>query len=273
MSIAKKMQLYKYVTMDRLKNILIDHTIRFTQPGAFNDPFELVPRLVVPEGYVRQGRVSYEFSLAAPRRPIEFDYTKADEERCHDRHSRELRESLDAHVGFLSLSKTWKSLPMWAHYAEAFAGAVIEFDGNHEFFEWTFEVQYSRDRPIRDVTLYFEEEIPISEVCDKSIEWRFEKEVRVARNLMDCKLKGMSGNFPVYVADVPPECIRGVILGERVDNLECKEIYDLIEESRITGDRAVIDHWTYALDRTPFKLSGPKQSWFTFRNYRNFPSL
>ena len=267
------MKLYKYVTMDRLKHLLIDHTIRFTQPGAFNDPFELVPRLLAPKGYVPQGEVSYEFSLAAPRRPIDVCYTKDDEDRCHDHHSRELRESLDVHVGFLSLSKTWKSLPMWAHYAGAFAGAVIEFDGSHEFFEWAFEIQYSRGRPIRDAELYLNERIPIAELCDKSIEWGFEKEVRVARNLMDCQTKGMDGNFPIYVEHVPPECIRGVILGERVDNLGCKEIYDLIEERQITGDRAVIDHWTYTLDRKPFKLSGPKQSWFTLRNYRHFPSL
>ena len=267
------MKLYKYVTIDRLKQVLVDHTIRFTQPGAFNDPFELVPRLSVPKGYVPQGEVSYEFSLAALRRPIDVDYTKVDEDRCSDHHSRELRRSLDGHVGFLSLSKTWKSLPMWAHYADAFAGAIIEFDGNHEFFERAFEIQYSRRRPIRELTLYLNEQIPIAEVCDKSIEWRFEREVRVARNLMDCQLKGMSGNYPIYVVHVPPECIRGLILGERVDNLACKEIYDLIEESRIAGDRAVIDHWTYTLDRMPFKLSGTRQSWFTFRNYRHFPSL
>ena len=267
------MTLYKYVTLDRLKQILVDNTIRFTQPGAFNDPFELVPRLSVPKGYVPQGEVSCEFSLAAPRRPIDVDHPKVDEDRCSDHHSRELRKALDGHVGFLSLSQTWKSLPMWAHYADAFAGAVIEFDGNHEFFSWAFEIQYSRHRPIRDLTLYLNEQIPIAEVCDKSIEWGFEREVRVARNLLDCQLKGMSGDFSICMMHVPPECIRGVILGERVDNLACKEIYDLIEESRITGYRAVIDHWTYTLTRMHLKLSGTGKSWFTFRNYRHFPSL
>ena len=162
---------------------------------------------------------------------------------------------------------------MWAHYADAFTGAVIEFDGNHEFFEWAFEIEYSPHRPIRDVTLYLNERIPIAEVCDKSIEWRFEEEARVARNLLDCQQEGMSGDYPIYVMHVPRECITGVILGERVGNLACKEIYDLIEESRITGYRAVINHWIYTLDRMPFKLTGPKQSWLTFRNCRHFPSL
>ena len=46
--------LYKYVSIERLREILIDHKIRFTQPSAFNDPFELVPRLSVPKGLVPQ---------------------------------------------------------------------------------------------------------------------------------------------------------------------------------------------------------------------------
>ena len=124
--------LYKYVTMDRLKKILVDHKMRFTQPSAFNDPFELVPLLLVPKGAVPQGQRNYEFSLSAPRRPIDID-TKGAEDRCSDDHSRDLRESLDREVGFLSLSRTWKSLSMWAHYADNYAGAVIEFDGSHEF--------------------------------------------------------------------------------------------------------------------------------------------
>jgi hypothetical protein len=40
--------LYKYVSIEILEKIL-DGTIRFTQPSAFNDPFELLPE-------VRDGR-------------------------------------------------------------------------------------------------------------------------------------------------------------------------------------------------------------------------
>ena len=47
--------LYKYVCIDRLKQFLKDRKIRFTQPGAFNDPFELVPLLQVPKEIVPQG--------------------------------------------------------------------------------------------------------------------------------------------------------------------------------------------------------------------------
>lgn len=41
--------LYKYVGIDGLRRIL-DGSIRFTQPSAFNDPFELLPEIIVPNG-------------------------------------------------------------------------------------------------------------------------------------------------------------------------------------------------------------------------------
>ena len=145
--------LYKYVSIDRLRKIIIDHKVRFTQPGDFNDPFELVPRLAVPKGHEPQGQVSYEFNLRTPRRTLEVDHTEIDEDRCSDHHFRELRRALDREIGFLSLSRTWKSLTMWAHYADKYAGAVIEFDGDHEFFNGAFDIQYSRHRPIRDLLL------------------------------------------------------------------------------------------------------------------------
>ena len=44
------MPLFKYVKFQDLMRIL-DGTIRLTQPGAFNDPFELVPELYVPESF------------------------------------------------------------------------------------------------------------------------------------------------------------------------------------------------------------------------------
>ena len=58
------MSLYKHVTT--LKTIL-EGSIRFTQPGAFNGPFKLVLELYVPEGSEIE-RLSIQFSVLAPRR-------------------------------------------------------------------------------------------------------------------------------------------------------------------------------------------------------------
>ena len=270
--------LYKYVSIERLREILIDHKIRFTQPGAFNDPFELVPLLLVPKHIVPQGHRSYSFDLTAPRRSDAIVHARIDEDRCSDHHARELRQALDREIGFLCLSRTWKSLPMWAHYADNFAGAVIEFDGDHEFFNWTFDVQYSSHRPVRDLMMYLNAPIPIAEICEKSIEWEFEREVRVPKALEDCKfsrLNPLDPNYPVLITDVPPECIKRVILGERIDEDEAIGVFRLAQDGGFMCDRSFVNHWDYNLNlfELAYKKGGKTINSLVLRNYRDFPRL
>ena len=156
------------------------------------------------------------------------------------------------------MSKGWTVLPMWAHYADKFTGAVIEFDGRHEYFKWAFDVQYSHDRPVRDLELYWREPIPIAEMCDKSKAWEYEQEVRLPRCLSDCKLSVVQDGVPIFVHDIPQDCIKQVILGERADNSIAKDIYDLIERTDIPGSWAVIDSWKYDMRLIPFKLGRSK---------------
>ena len=269
--------LYKYVEAERLRSFLDERKIRFTQPGAFNDPFELVPRLLVPSDIFPKGHRSYEFGLTKPRRPLEIDYEKVNEDRCSDHHARELRHALDRKVGFLCLSRTWQSLTMWAHYADQYAGAVIEFDGDHEFFRGAFDIHYSSRRPIRDLMLYLNEEIPIAEMCEKPLDWKYEQEVRLARALSDCERVNGDAETAICVAEMPISCIKRVILGERFDQSTMIDIFRMIRDTKIEGDWAILDHWSYEPKLNPFKFSYPSGgrvvSSIVFRNYRDFPNF
>ena len=244
--------LYKYVGIERLKGFLRDHKIRFTQPGAFNDPFEMVPLLLVPQDIVPQGYRSYNFDLRTPRRSDAIVYARIDEDRCSDHHSRELRQALDQEIGFLCLSRTWKSLPMWAHYADEYAGAVMELDGDHEFFDWAFDVHYSSHRPVRD--------------------YRF-----VPRALSDCQRvhNPRNPNYPIYVTEIPPECIERVILGERFNEDEAFEIYRLAERADVMVSRSYVNHWDYNLGLfgTSYRKGGKIINSPSLRNPRDFPNL
>ena len=55
------MTLYKYVKFDDLERIL-NGSVRFTQPGAFNDPFEMVPEFFVPQ-HLANRQVNLRFSV------------------------------------------------------------------------------------------------------------------------------------------------------------------------------------------------------------------
>ena len=270
--------LYKYVCIRRLKGILKDHKIRFTQPGAFNDPFEMVPLLLVPKDVVPQGYRSYRFDLTAPRRSDAVIHARIGVDHCSDHHSRDLRQAMDREVGFLCLSKTWKSLPMWAHYADEYAGAVIEFDGDHEFFDWAFDVHYSSNRPVRDYRLYLNAPLPIAELCEKSSDWVFEQEVRVPKALSDCQKSGpnpRNSNYPVFITEIPPECIKRVILGERFDEEETFRISRLAEDADVLVARSFVNHWDYNLElfEIAYKKGGKTINPLVLRNPRDFPGL
>jgi hypothetical protein len=60
--------IYKYVDIAGLRRIL-QGSIRFTQPSGFNDPFELLPEIVMPvDELERPIRVSFDI-MAKRRHP------------------------------------------------------------------------------------------------------------------------------------------------------------------------------------------------------------
>ena len=255
------MSLYKYVKFENLKRIL-EGSIRFTQPGAFNDPFEMVPELHVPRESGSE-EVTIFFSVTAPRRePIvgtldddfESDY-------CSDQTSRRILDSLNRSIGILCLSRNDSSLLMWAHYADDYSGAIVQFDETHEFFSGHFEVRYSEHRPKIDIASYTDGDgpVPIAELCVKAKEWEYENEVRVVRSLVDCRSEGTVNGFPIYVMAIPSECIESVILGERMQVCHQREIWGLVKEMQdVSLYLDAVSNWGYGFKKEPIKLAGTK---------------
>lgn len=212
-----KNMIYKYVTIPTLKRVL-NGSIRFTQPGAFNDPFELLPELVIRKDQ-EEVNVNFSFDMLSNRRSpaVGSVSTVSDDHVSSDIAFRNIVKELNKSIGILCLSKSANSILMWSHYADQYKGAVIGFDAGHEFFTGQIEVEYLEERPKKDVTIYGSGPIPIAELCAKSIDWAYEQEVRVVRALKDCKKpkKEDGGDFPVFTMDVPRQCIVTVSLGER----------------------------------------------------------
>jgi hypothetical protein len=271
--------LHKYVDMAGLKRIL-QGSIRFTQPSAFNDPFELLPEVVVPNDAVER-QLSFSFDVRAQRRRPPPGALSEVPDGCQasDDMSRDIVQQLNSLIGILCLSRVNDSLLMWSHYADQYAGAVIEFDGSHEFFNGQIDVEYRPLRPIRDVGAYVSppEPIPVAELCTKSERWEYEQEVRVIRSLADCEKRGIGPRgFPVYTQNFPPECIRSVTLGERTPVVEQRAIYDAVKDTRITLALAAIDHGGYAFRRELIKMAVPVSEmnpWITPRTAHIFSHL
>jgi len=254
------MALYKYLTIETAKRV-ITGSIRFTQPGAFNDPFEMLPELHVPESFGDKD-LNIRFSVTAGRRnppigELEVDF---ENDHCNDINSRKILASLNQSIGVLCLTQNPKSLLMWSHYADEYSGAVIEFDEDHEFFEGKFDVDYREHRPKKDVSSYLTSSdsfVPISELCVKPKEWEYENEIRLVRSLNDCNKVADNGEFPIYVMDVPADAIKSIILGERTSVEEQKEIWGLVKDTKISLSLAAISNWGYEFRHELIKSDVP----------------
>lgn len=152
------MKLYKYLHPDRL-DILREGMIRFTQPSAFNDPFEMNPHIeaIVSEGYIER-RMSKQHESDVLKvyneKPFSFRWRTPfkrflkhfDKEIMLKKfkegvlgpaltHAREsLPVAINSAVGILCLTEAADNLLMWAHYAASHEGIVMEFDSKHDFF-------------------------------------------------------------------------------------------------------------------------------------------
>ncbi|MFG1600027.1 DUF2971 domain-containing protein [Klebsiella quasipneumoniae] len=253
------MSLYKYVNTYTLEHI-INGSIRFTQPGGFNDPFELALEIYNPNAG-HDEKIPVNFDLM----PLNTDIkkylinTKMPDSCCNDIISRQLIKQLNNLIGILCLTKNPASHLMWAHYADDYSGALIKFDEEHDFFEGIFEVQYSPTRPIVHIDyLKDNKSIAIPNLCIKSDVWSYESEWRVIRALENCNpIKAKYKNFDIYTMDIPLEAIQSITFGERCPIEVQRNIYNKLKQTNIALDIAVLSNWGYEFQNELLKYNEP----------------
>lgn len=179
------MTIYKYGNPDRL-DILVHERIRFTQPSALNDPFELYPyfRNVAPESFFIEhlatvdltphlveayegqstewkANVSLNGFLELCRRSMETDEARkvfwetitiglATLQEFVPKIQEQIVNNFCSKIGILSLSVTPDNALMWSHYGAQHHGIVLGFDENNSFFnqQRTSEDDFHWLRPV-----------------------------------------------------------------------------------------------------------------------------
>ncbi|MVT83208.1 DUF2971 domain-containing protein [Pantoea agglomerans] len=253
------MSFFKYVSIETLEKILAG-SIRLTQPGAFNDPFELAVEVYNPH-IGMEGNIELRFDVLSPARDINkylLQPTFSDD-KCNDIYARELRSKIDNSIGMLCVTKNESSHLMWAHYACEYSGAVIEFDESHDFFRGAFEIEYIENRPKFHMDYFLSgEPLPISEICLKSEVWRYEKEWRIARSLRDCKkIKAASNKYDIYTMEIPLDAIKCVTLGERCKLDDAKKTYHKLKNTSVALKIAALANWNYEFRYELIKIDVP----------------
>ncbi|WP_288368143.1 DUF2971 domain-containing protein [uncultured Alcanivorax sp.] len=217
------MKTYKYLGNVSAECFLKDQTIRFSQPKAFNDPFELQPEFhVLDEGFIEGEERPCQFVIRGHQSSYEkyliTNHTAKTQSRKLD--GKNIYSQLNEKIGILCLTQAETLMPanflMWAHYAESHQGIVIEFMPDSEFIKNSSPVHYLPRRPIIDAKLLYENEyVAIEDMYFKSDIWSYENEIRITKALSECKnlnIKDALGN-EIYVSEIPLDSIKCIYLG------------------------------------------------------------
>jgi len=257
------MRLFKYVCDDRI-DILTNGVIRFTQPSAWNDPFETQPNYIDH----RDKNMFFKFAEMVHRAKESGENPTKEEIEEYERERKRITKSdinsyINRNIVGLSLTEDNNNLLMWSHYASNHSGFVIEFDTENDFFQSTdnylFKVMCDNERPSvntndfasiivdlvelikKNETISQESYETISYTFRKSLDWLYEREWRLittvdkAPNFNTIKKElnvihiGDTAFENQYVAlfDFPTSCIKAIYCGKRMKLDKIRELFFL----------------------------------------------
>lgn len=280
------MFLYKYVTEDRI-SILKDGLIRFSQPQAFNDPFELKPHIseimdraglektisdllpeIIKNEYDKQSqefRNKIPFDIFMSFAEVNAEKIIGDKDVFLASGAKIMQqivcEGIEKVIGILSLSESVNNLLMWAHYANSHQGFVIEFDSSNKFFNqqinendelrYLRKISYSDERPNIRINVRDGSDAGVKMFLTKSNEWSYEKEWRIMLPLEHSDKKIKSIPHDIHLFKIPFSAISKVIIGARATQETVQEIKEAIlvnsELNHITLCKMLIDDKRYEL--------------------------
>lgn len=243
------MKIYKFFSQNRIDQVLNDSMLRFTQPSALNDPFEIKPYIeglinpkLIEETLTKEivEKFLNEIEQSEPESWVTLSklpsttpeqlqemqqYVKSLLDKIPTLLNEKLYEKSNREFGILSLASDFHNLLMWAHYTDSHQGFVIEFKKNHLFFNQNYHknnflgtlqpVTYSKERPqdyLHDLTI---EKVYLT----KSDVWSYEDEYRMFLPLGDATIIQRE---TIYLFKFPADMISSIYCGSNMlpENLE-----------------------------------------------------
>lgn len=275
--------LYKYLSPDRFKNVLVDNRIRFTQASCFNDPFEVLPYIEslvskslfstfsdfikekakhIDESFVNNNMLKLDNLFTNPALIFNVSFSEM------------LRKEFDDKYGILSLSKNYKNIVMWSHYSKDHTGFIIGFNDSlwkSEFksldtyyYKELFKVSYSLKRPKYDSFISKElfdengmESFFKTVLTTKSTQWKNENEYRIIADTKGASSSTLKdeNEKPIYLFDIPPSYISLIVLGKyfKEPDFDYMEVLNKPEYSHIKLYKSELDEKEYKLKYTKIK--------------------
>lgn len=254
--------LFKYLHPDRI-DVLKNRAIRFSQPEAFNDPFEFKPVInsVCSNDYLQnyvdenldrlteeqlsnmlppqiRNLISRESVIAFVKKSLLDNHESLDNvlKALGTHASKIIPTKSNELIGVLSLTEKKDNLLMWSHYADSHRGFCIRFDSTHSFFNrkrsekdefyHLRKVKYLQERPSKTMN----EMDGIDMFLLKSDIWKYEQEWRICSVLSDANTILESQMPPVCLFNFPSEIVKEIIIGTNASNEFIENIANVINQ-------------------------------------------
>ncbi len=207
---------YKYASFERIK-YFEDELLRFSQPGALNDPFECYPGMDIEFASM----LIEQYEDPAPVIAV----TKETFDDILVPYLTRIANRLNSRIGMLCLSARWDSTLMWSHYSNDHRGFCIGFDVNHPFFSTDYiaeggwgpiqQVNYSANRHFVSLKKLAPHEV-LALLTTKHVDWSYEKELRLIRELNEGEQVNEAADaMPIVLFRVPHAAVREIYAGAK----------------------------------------------------------
>lgn len=212
--------LYKYRTIDSVKQILENHKIYFSSCKEFNDPFESAINIM--SGYTLQ-QYYKSFILGEMSPEVSKELTRQiacgiiDGETLLKQLTREVISS----VGYYCMTTKPDNLLMWAHYGDSHQGVCLKFDILRDLDTFLVPVPVDYNEQYIDFNMLNSDLLSV--LRRKSPEWKYEDEYRIIKT----DYQGLW--------EIKSDCLAEIIFGCRTSEEEKNEIRKLVEFSGFTN--------------------------------------
>jgi len=234
---------YQYSNFDiALNNILIDQTLKFSDPTTFNDPFDCNEKLL---------HIDYNDKLVE-KTLSELDRKLSRKEKREAKRKIYKEQNQNQYLGqkrkeykISCFSEFYNKTLMWSHYADKHNGICVGFS-----FPYLYDngfilcpVKYlnelkplAGDATLVNVILYW--------LTSKSENWKYESEIRAIRKTTNKE------SYEYFKYD--KKYIKEIVFGCNVSNSQIKYAINLLKNnlgdlSKITFKRMVINKATFSL--------------------------
>jgi hypothetical protein len=213
-------QLYKYRTIDSVKQLLENHKIYFSSCKEFNDPFESAVNIL--SGYTPQQY--YESFILGDMTPeISKELTKQIVSGTIDGETllKQLTIEVISSVGYYCMTTKPDNLLMWAHYGDSHKGVCLKFDILKDLETFLVPIPVDYNEQYMDYDMLNSNLLSI--LRRKSPDWRYEDEYRIIKT-------DHQGLW-----EIKPDCLVEIIFGCRTSEEDKNEIKNLATASGFTN--------------------------------------